>query len=70
MKDTTNINEMLAGCARPGCELRSTVGEKMQRAGIFKELSIYPDSLIFSLEVPWKFPDSLIFALAGRKNVD
>ena len=41
-------------------------GEKMQRAGIFKELLIYPDSLIFSLEVPWKFPDSLILRLRAE----
>jgi len=30
-------------------------------------LSIYPDSLIFSLEVPWKFPDSLILRLRAEK---
>ena len=35
----------------------------MQRAGMFRELLIYPDYLIFSPEVPWKFPDSLILHL-------
>jgi hypothetical protein len=34
---------------------------------MFRELSIYPDSLIFSLEVPWKFPDSLILRLRAEK---
>ena len=38
----------------------------MQRDGIFSELLIYPDSLIFSLEVPWKFPDSLILRLRAE----
>jgi len=27
---------------------------------------IYPDSLIFSPEVPWKFPDSLILHLRPK----
>ena len=38
----------------------------MQRAGMFRELLIYPDYLIFSPEVLWKFPDSLILHLRPK----